>query len=163
RANAFVHHGVEADEPEDAPHFVMARTPVRPLLQDRHVVDEVERTEAAMEPGFLRQVAEPAPDRETTGGCSRVRAVNAYRAPGRSGASSDAETSDCPSHQATPSASSQPDARAAAATSMRIHVANASVPTLSASAGNTHAACAKPIPGSVSAPAVITTRHTTST
>ena len=40
----------------------MPGAPIGELLEDRHVVDELEHREAAVEAGLLRKVAEPAAD-----------------------------------------------------------------------------------------------------
>ena len=50
----------EADLLEHAAHLAMARARVGHLLEDRDVVDELERRELAMKARLLRHVAEPA-------------------------------------------------------------------------------------------------------
>ena len=66
-----------------APAASCCRRRVGVLLEDRDVVDHLERREARVEPGRLRQVAEPAPDleRDPSGGPGRAPA--AQSPPGR--------------------------------------------------------------------------------
>lgn len=52
----------EPDLVQYAPHLAVPGGAVGELLEDRHVVDELEGGEVGMEPGGLRQVAETAPD-----------------------------------------------------------------------------------------------------
>ena len=61
---------VELHEPEHPQHLAVPRRGVGPLLEDGHVVEEVERRGAAREADLLRQVAEPPP-RLGTGGDRR--------------------------------------------------------------------------------------------
>ena len=67
-----MHVGGEADLLEHAPDLVVTPVAVGPLLEHGDVVDEVERGEARVEPGVLRQVAEPATDREPIAPVGRV-------------------------------------------------------------------------------------------
>ena len=72
RPDALVGDVVEADRAQHAPHLGVALAAVGPLLEGRDVVDELERREVRVEPGLLRQVAEPAAD---LGRCARVARV----------------------------------------------------------------------------------------
>ena len=65
-------HGLETDRVEHPAHLVVAGMPVGHLLEDRHVVDELERRERPMEAGLLRHVAEAPPDREALVGHVRI-------------------------------------------------------------------------------------------
>ena len=68
-----MHDVGKADELEHAPNFRVPQATLGQLLQDRHVVDEREGAEVAVEAGLLRHVAEAAADGEAT--CRGARVV----------------------------------------------------------------------------------------
>ena len=68
----------EADAREHAADLVVARPALGVLLEDRDVVDELERREARVEAGLLRHVAEPAPDLRALARVARVAAEQAH-------------------------------------------------------------------------------------
>ena len=62
----------QVDVLEHAAHLVVTAAAVVPLLEHGDVVDEIEPGEARVEPGVLRQVAEPATDRQPIAPVGRV-------------------------------------------------------------------------------------------
>src|SRR5439155_3362757 len=65
-------HRVQPGQPEHAPDFLVATAAIGHLLEDGHVVHELERREVAVEAGFLGHVAERPPDGQPVAGPERI-------------------------------------------------------------------------------------------